>query len=176
MATVRQARLADADALGHVHVRAWQEAYRGIMPDDFLDALDPAQRATMWRDRLRDPEVGVEVLVAIEGGALVGFAVIGPLRGGSAGSVGELQAINLAPATWRRGIGSRLLAASQDRLAELGYDRGLLWVAENNERARRFYEQHGWTPTDERRSEEILGITLDQIAYTRALEDDRSRT
>ena len=169
MATVRQARLADADALGHVHVRAWQEAYRGVMPDDFLDGLDPAQRAQMWRDRLRAPEPGIEVLVAIEGGAVVGFAVIGPLRGGSPESTGELQAINLAPATWRRGIGSRLLTAAQERLAELGYDRALLWVAVDNERARRFYEQHGWSPTGERRSEDVLGVTLEQLAYDRSL-------
>ena len=33
--TVRHARVDDALALGLVHVRAWQAAYRGQMPDDY---------------------------------------------------------------------------------------------------------------------------------------------
>ncbi len=40
---IRAAEPADAAALGRVHVRAWQAAYPGVMPDDFLDGLDPVQ-------------------------------------------------------------------------------------------------------------------------------------
>jgi hypothetical protein len=30
-----------------VHVRTWQVAYRGLVPDAFLDAMDEADRARM---------------------------------------------------------------------------------------------------------------------------------
>ena len=43
--TVRHARAGDAPDLGLVHVRAWQAAYRGQMPDDYLDGLRPEERA-----------------------------------------------------------------------------------------------------------------------------------
>ena len=37
---VRVATIEDAHAVGRVHVRAWQAAYRGgLMPDSYLDAL-----------------------------------------------------------------------------------------------------------------------------------------
>ena len=45
MVTVRRGRVADAPAMGRLHVRAWQAAYRGHMPDDYLDGLRAAERA-----------------------------------------------------------------------------------------------------------------------------------
>lgn len=36
---VRTARPTDAAAMGALVVRAWQAAYRGLMPDDYLDGL-----------------------------------------------------------------------------------------------------------------------------------------
>lgn len=46
---VRDATADDADALGVLHVRAWQAAYRGAMPDDYLDGLNAADRAELWQ-------------------------------------------------------------------------------------------------------------------------------
>jgi hypothetical protein len=46
--TIRRATVQDAPALGRLHVRAWQAAYRGQMPDDYLDGLRPEERAAGW--------------------------------------------------------------------------------------------------------------------------------
>ena len=48
MVTVRPATVADAPAMGRLVVRAWQAAYRGHMPDDYLDGLRPEDRAAYW--------------------------------------------------------------------------------------------------------------------------------
>ena len=37
----------DLDAVCELHVRAWQAAYRGIVPQAFLDGMTPAGRAKM---------------------------------------------------------------------------------------------------------------------------------
>jgi hypothetical protein len=57
---VRRAALTDADAIGLVHVRSWQSAYRGTIPQDYLDGLDPARRAQAWRQIIgeADPSRG----------------------------------------------------------------------------------------------------------------------
>ena len=47
--TVRTARADDAEALATAHVRAWQAAYRGILPQDYLDAIDLDARVEQWR-------------------------------------------------------------------------------------------------------------------------------
>ena len=63
MVTVRPATVADAPAMGRLHVRAWQAAYRGHMPDDYrystphrhqleADGLSRADTARDGQDRL----------------------------------------------------------------------------------------------------------------------------
>lgn len=98
---IRNASIDDADAIGAVVVRAWQAAYRGIMPDDYLDGLRAEQRAAMWQRVLADlgPDRWVRVLTV--GDELVGFASCGPeLADVSDGETGELYAINLDPDHW----------------------------------------------------------------------------
>ena len=56
MAQVRKATVEDASGIAFVHVRSWQVAYRGHMPDEFLDGLDPEKRTSMWRDWTQDPD------------------------------------------------------------------------------------------------------------------------
>ena len=40
-----RAQLGDADRIGAIQVCAWQVAYRGVMPDAYLEELDVRDRA-----------------------------------------------------------------------------------------------------------------------------------
>jgi ribosomal protein S18 acetylase RimI-like enzyme len=46
--TLRDARRGDELAVAELHVRSWQEAYRELMPAEFLAALDPRERAERY--------------------------------------------------------------------------------------------------------------------------------
>lgn len=46
--TVRPANFKDAPAIAKVHVEAWQSAYRGQIPDFYLDSLSVAGRTKSW--------------------------------------------------------------------------------------------------------------------------------
>jgi hypothetical protein len=73
-AIVRPARAEDAGQIALVHVRSWQGAYRGLIPQAFLDGLDVAERTRTWERALAEtdnPRAGV--LVADDGGNVVGF-------------------------------------------------------------------------------------------------------
>jgi ribosomal protein S18 acetylase RimI-like enzyme len=168
MTTVRRAQPGDADALGRVHVRAWQAAYRGQMPDAYLDGLRAEERAAGWRrglgrDRDRDP-----ILLAERAGRVVGFAAVGPAE--EPAGAGELYAINVDPDHWGTGAGRALLAGAQAELARLGYAEAVLWVLPGNDRARRFYETAGWTTDGTRRTAEVLGVTVEEVRYRRPLD------
>ena len=52
---MRDARAGDVDEIGRVHVRAWQAAYRGVMPDEYLDGLEIGDRVAMWSASWRNP-------------------------------------------------------------------------------------------------------------------------
>ena len=64
---------------GYVHCTAWQEAYRGIVCDRYLDSV--TAEATTARAR-QFPE---NTLIAKDKEKVVGFAVYGPSRAESSG-------------------------------------------------------------------------------------------
>ncbi len=167
MIRVRDARIADAGALAEIHVRSWQVAYRGIFPDDFLDALD-VERRRRWRgNRLGNPPPRTVTLLVEAAGDPVGFADLGPASGLE--NTGEIYAIYLHPDHWGRGCGRVLMQAALQRMGDLGFDDAILWVVAENGRARRFYETAGWVFDGTRRIEEIGGVQANELRYRRAL-------
>jgi GNAT superfamily N-acetyltransferase len=163
---VRLAVVDDADAIGRVHVSAWQAAYRGQMPDELLDRLDPVERAAIWRDRLTTGDA-VPLVVEDERGDVVGVAHVGPDRRHP--DRGELWMINLAPEAWGKGLGRTLLEAATDELRGRGYREAVLWVLDGNVRARRFYEAAGWHADGTAKREEMGGAVVTEARYRREL-------
>ena len=49
MITIRKATEEDAEAIAFVHVTAWQETYKGMMPAAILDHLSVNERSDCWR-------------------------------------------------------------------------------------------------------------------------------
>src|SRR4030095_1198510 len=72
---VRKATAQDASGIAFVHVRSWQVAYRGHMPDEFLDGLDVEKRTHMWRELTGDPDKIIFVAADREG-TIVGFSAL----------------------------------------------------------------------------------------------------
>ncbi len=168
MRTVRRANLTDADALGSVEVRAWQAVHRGRLADEWLDALDPGERAEAWREELRDPGADRELHVVIDAGAVVGFAALGRTRDrGTTPTTGELQALFLTPDAWGRGLATELLDEVVDRAEELDFVELTTWVPEANERARRFFAERGWVEDGERAVTEHDGQRVERVRVRR---------
>lgn len=146
IAQVRKANVKDAFGIAFVHVRSWQVAYRGHMPDEFLDNLDVEKRANMWRELIQDPNKIVFVAEDKEAN-IVGFAALGPSRDADANPIqAEVSAIYVHPEKWQKGIGRALLSASLDQIRKRKFDQITLWVLEANQRARSFYESFGFMP------------------------------
>lgn len=106
--TIRPARIHDANAVGEVHVPAWQSAYRGVVPNDYLDGLQGQDHATRWREHLIAPSSDGQLLVVVDDHRVVGFASLGPERDrGTPSDIGQLYAINLDPDVWVEGSAGR---------------------------------------------------------------------
>lgn len=141
---IRRASPDDARSVAEVHVDSWRHAYRGMLPDAYLDRLSVDDREAMWREAFAEDTSGA--FVAEVGDRIVGFASFGPSRDDDASeTVAEVPAIYVEPSEVGRGVGRRLLEAATAALRDAGYRRATLWVLEANERARRFYEKSGWT-------------------------------
>ena len=141
---LRPATPGDAEGIDAVRIRAWNETYRGVMPDAFLDAFSKESRVEAWRTRLTTPQDRWTFYVALnDNSEVVGFAGAGPTREAALTTDGEVYAINLVMQATRKGLGTRLMGAMVDGLIGHGFKSVGLWVIERNLGARWFYERLG---------------------------------
>jgi ribosomal protein S18 acetylase RimI-like enzyme len=169
---VRHAVPEDAAALAVVHVRTWQSAYAGLIPQDHLDSLDPAQREPGWRRWLSGLRPPAAVLVCGDGAAPSGFVAVQATRDPGADSTvtGEITAIYLLPECQGSGAGRELMTAAVAHLTSAGFRRATLWVLATNVRVRRFYEAAGWLPDGTSKVDSSRGFPLAEVRYGRSLD------
>jgi GNAT superfamily N-acetyltransferase len=165
--TLRPATPADALAIARVHVRAWQEGYRGLMSDDYLNALRPEDRAGQYTLGSSDPNAPFTIVAEVEG-VVRGFATIGASEGGESG-LGQLLALHVDPSAWSTGTGRVLIERARAELLARGFSEAILWVLVGNERAQRFYRIDGWRPDDVTCVDEIWGTNITHTRFRRAL-------
>ncbi len=140
---MRVAGAGDADAIAALHADSWQRHYRGVYSDSFLDGDLGADRQAVWRRRLLSDLPGsTHTVVAEDGRGLAGFAHVifdaDPVWGAL------LDNLHVRHDSRRQGVGSELTAHSGRAVAARG--RSLyLWVLEQNDSARAFYEARGGT-------------------------------
>lgn len=144
-ARIRLAQVADAGGIAALRVRAWRAAYRGLLPDDVLDALDPVEGEARWRRVVETPPSPQQRTWVLDGApAVLGFAVTGPTRDtDQPPETGEVYALYLEPSLVGRGQGRLLMQHAAGSLAEQGFRRVSVWVIEGNARALCFYERVG---------------------------------
>ena len=126
------------------------------MPDEVLDNLSVDARTSMWQRAI--PQGGV--WVGLDGDEVVGFASTGPAR--EADAVSELYAIYLLPSAWGTGLATPLAEAALADLADV-----VVWVLEDNPRARRFYERLGFTSDGTTREETFGSAVVKELRYRR---------
>jgi ribosomal protein S18 acetylase RimI-like enzyme len=167
---LRRATPADAAALAAVEVASWRAAYRGMMPDAFLDALSEAEKTAHWRENLlKHGQLGRKrVVVALVDERIIGFVRVGAEHEDS--EAGLVYLLYVLPEYWRRGVGRRLISAALDELRDLGLSYAMLWVLRDNQRARRFYEMQGWLEDGRASIDRYGDIELEARRYRRTVD------
>ena len=150
----------DAPAIAAVQVRAWREQYAGLLPDEVLAALDPADFADAWHASLGTPkDARNRVLVALERNTVRGFAVTGPAADPDCDPVadGEIVELTVDPGQTRHGHGSRLLQACAETLKADRFTRAVTWLASTDDVLRGFLTSAGWAADGAHRELDLHG-------------------
>lgn len=169
---VRPATARDVTAIATIHVKTWQVAYQGQVPDESLERLSVDGRISAWSDILAAtawPSTGV--FVAEDDGAdVVGFTHVAPSRDDdSAPGTAEVTSIYVRPDAWRGGAGRSLLEAACASVRSGGFGSATLWVLDSNERARRFYEAMGWRADGRVKVDWRREFELNEVRYAVSL-------
>jgi GNAT superfamily N-acetyltransferase len=133
--TIRRARPDDAWDVAVCQSTCWEQTYRGLVSDAYLDAVGPAERVDRWRDRIAG---GRDVWLAALGEEVVGVASAGPSRDDPPVRTLELMTLYTLERVHGTGTGRLLLEAA------IGTLPASLWVFEGNLRAMAFYAKHGF--------------------------------
>ena len=160
---MKQLHLVDACKAQHfrdmslLHALGWRAAYRDSIPADYMAReITDSRWVPVFR---RNYEEGVyHGLLLYDGDTPLCCATYGPARvDQSAGDTvcnfsspdlaawGELVSLYSHPDRWGEGCCSIVIEEILRRFWETGYPGCFLYVLRENDRARRFYETHGFT-------------------------------
>lgn len=141
----RNAVPADAPAMATLLVRAWQQAYRGILPDKLLDGLSERERAGFIRHGIETkPEFRYHVLEA--GPVIVGVSVVCPCMDADLPGTAEIMVFYIHPDWQGQGLGRVMMGHTLAEIHAHGQSRTALWVLKNNHGARAFYKNMRFSP------------------------------
>lgn len=149
----------DRFAISRIYEESWKYAYQGIVPQAYLDSIPAGQ----WASKL-DQE-GIGTLVAVEDRKLIGTSSYCKSRWEEFSGDGEIISIYFLPQYMGRGYGSKLLHAAVEELQKRGFSDIFLWVLEENQRARKFYEKCGFVLAEYDMEHEIGGKILRELRY-----------
>jgi GNAT superfamily N-acetyltransferase len=142
---IRKMKVEDALAVAEIHTLSWQFAYKSIVDQKFLDAIDVKKREENWKRGIETNHPPAIRLVAEMKGLVVGFACGLENRHTTKmpNCDSELWAIYAHPNHLNKGIGKALLNQFKLEMRSAGRNRLCIWALEANLRARAFYEQQG---------------------------------
>jgi ribosomal protein S18 acetylase RimI-like enzyme len=163
---VRPATDADVEAMVELQLAAWREGFVPILPPAF-EVPDARGFAPRLAEALAVQ--GVHSTLALEGERMVGWITYGVNRDPDTGPrTGEVRSLFVHPDLWRSGVGTTLMNAALEALAEEGYDEVTVWSFEENDRANAFYERHGFERDGAGQRREFSAGAL-EVRYRRAV-------
>lgn len=151
----------DAAALAAIHAASWRWAYAGLLPGGALERRIAARGPRWWAALHRG---GGRALGLELEGRLVGYARLGPSRGGGFAGAGEIYELYLAPECCGAGLGGRLFRAARAALRARGLRPLIVRALAGNEMAQRFYLGLGGRIAARGRTL-FGGAPLDEVAF-----------
>lgn len=155
----------DFHAAAQVYVDSWKHAYQGLVPQRYLDKLQPDGFISLLR---ADPSAN---LILEENGQIVGTAYVSFARDELREGYGEIVSLYLLPSATGKGYGKLLLQAALNQCRENGLTHAMLWVLSDNHHACHFYERMGLEKSGRTKTDAIGGAELPLTEYIVRLDD-----
>jgi len=159
---IRKASPEDAYDYAVCGISCWRSAYKGIVPDEYLSnmLLETEQRAENFRKSFADPGC-IQSYCVMRDEKMIGFLTMDIANA-------NIWTIYLLEDFWGKGYGKKILNFAASKLKCMEHKEISLWVLEENNRARRFYEKNGFCFNGEKREREY-GKSLVQLKYIRQI-------
>lgn len=131
---IRHATQADLEGIAAVQAESWKDAYKDILPTQFLTEAIDRKLARHWRETDIKSD---DLILLAEEDAIAGFIAVW------CRPIPFIDNLHVRPSCRSQKTGSALLTAAASELIPKGHKTAFLWVFESNTKAIRFYERFG---------------------------------
>lgn len=195
MGNIRLATIKDVKSLSSIHAKTWKTAYIDYISYEYLEGISEERWVLAFTKNIE--ENLYEVALYNVHGKNTGCITYGKARGEVTCNTGdncssdskeincksdsgkncctsnlkdaEIISLYVLPEFWSSKQGYELIKFALDKLKSQGYGKCSLWVIEENERARHFYERVGFVCDSLKTTINLGGQDLTEIKYSIAL-------
>jgi len=128
---IRSATLEDATGIAFVQYHGWQETYKGIISDSYLDAMNLEERTARWNKNLQSP-LGFNDVLLNEDKEIIGYVSCGKNRPNKLNCEGEIYALYLLKKYHGLGLGKQLFEHAVNHLQKSGFQSFCVFVLPQN--------------------------------------------
>ena len=150
----------DAIQCAAVHAESWRFAYSDIVSNQSIEKNIARFRMIWTKLLLSNTDSHYAIVYNNE---IIGIITIAPSRDEDLPNYYEIVALYISPAYVGMGFGRQAMNWIKHEILSRGYNNILLWVLQDNYRARCFYEKSNFT-TDYKTKQSGLGDTT-EIRY-----------
>ncbi len=143
--TIRPANNSDIKPIAQIHLESWQQAYKNLMPQGYIDSYTIEKLIQLWTNIIERNLA--DVLVAQQQTELIGFICFGQTKKLKTTQTYEISSIYLKPEYWGMGIGKALYHECEKIVNEYNAEQISLWALHSNENALAFYKKLGFIPS-----------------------------
>ena len=140
---IRRVRIGDEAALAYIQTESWKAAFKDILDPETLTRCTDINRAEAMYKGLLEDKKGYGYILTLDDVPHC-FAWWNTARDADMLGKAELIAIHSLSSNWRQGYGSMMMDQVLADIKAAGYGEVMLWVFNENTRARKFYEARGF--------------------------------
>ena len=162
--TIERVKPGDEAALAYIQTESWKAGFKDIIKPDDMQRCTQIDKATAMYRRLLEQNVGNGYLLKVDGEPHC-MAWWDATREKDMPGYAELICLHSLQKHWRKGYGSKMMETVLRDVADAGYSKLMLWVFEDNIRARSFYEAQDFTSTGKTK----LNLEQTEMCYEKLL-------
>lgn len=141
--SIRKVKLGDEATLAYIQTESWKAAFQNILSAETLTKCTDIQRATEMYQGLLEEHIGNGYILEVNGKAHC-IAYWDKTRDEDMEGYAEIICIHSLQDNWGKGYGTQMMEKVLNDIRKADYEKVMLWVFKDNDRARKFYEARGF--------------------------------
>ncbi|ASW42793.1 GNAT family N-acetyltransferase [Clostridium isatidis] len=144
---IRKVKSGDEKILAYIQTESWKNAFNTILSKDDLEKYSNIDKAIEMYSYLLKENIANGYILSLDDNPHC-IAYWDKARDEDMEGYAEIICIHSLKNNWGKGYGSIMMEHILKEIKKLGYSKVLLWVFEENKRARKFYEKHKFVLAD----------------------------